>query len=380
MKFLIISYFFPPNAVGAATVMYNLCKHLPYESYSVITTKSELSIGLGVYDREYVLDCNAIRLPVYRRTRFDDLKFFLLTIFKGLSLNKKERFNCLLAVYPTIYNLLGAYVLHKLTKKAFVVYMHDLFSENLFSLSKIRRKFWESIERQIFEAASKILVMNENYKDHYSKNGINNVTILPPSIDLSESNYDTISLKTRFPRKNLRIVFTGSIRPPQENAVLAFLKTIKTISGIEVLFAAPSKREYLKDDFVGFLSKEKCIELQKSADVLFLPLSSNYPIPEELTCAFPCKLLEYLAAGKPILAVVTKGSFVESFIKKYEVGIVVTELSIEKITEAIEKFKDKEERKRYGRNALKTVSLFDAKKQSKRLFSILENTVSHDCS
>ncbi len=378
MKFLIISYFFPPNAVGAATVMYNLCKHLPHESYSVITTQSELSIGLGVYDREYVLDCNAVRLPVYRRTRFDDFKFSLLTVFKGLSLNKKERFNCFLAVYPNIHNLLGAYVLHKLTRKPFVVYMHDLFSENLFSLSKLRRKFWGSIERKILEAASKILVMNENFRDHYSKKGISNVTILPPSIDLSKSNCDTISSKARFPRKNSRIVFTGSVHPPQENAVLAFLKATETMSDVKVLFATPSKKEYLKAVFVGFLSKKECIELQKSADVLFLPLYSNSPISGELKCAFPCKLLEYLAAGKPILAVVPKGSFVESFVKKHEVGIAVIELSIEKIAEAIEKIKDKENWKRYSRNALKTVSMFDAKKQSKRLFSILEDMISRD--
>lgn len=84
----------------------------------------------------FTLDCDTIRLQVHKLTRQDYITFIVLTIFNGLRLSKKQNFDCLLAVYPNIYNLLGAYVLHKLTKKPFVIYMHDLFSENLLSLSR----------------------------------------------------------------------------------------------------------------------------------------------------------------------------------------------------------------------------------------------------
>jgi len=181
----------------------------------------------------------------------------------------------------------------------------------------------------------------------------------------------------------LKIVFTGSVYTAHEDAVVALLEAAKMLEGIQVLFATPRNKgltnhaEYLlKEVNIGFLPKKKCMELQRTADVLFLPLSANSPYPEEVEVAFPCKLLEYLAAGRPVLAVVPEGSFVESFIREHDVGIAVTGVSTEKITEAIEELKDEEKRKRYGRNALKVVKFFDAKKQSKHLLSIFESIVS----
>jgi len=73
--------------------------------------------------------------------------------------------------------------------------------------------------------------------------------------------------------------------------------------------------------------------------------------------------------------VVPEGSFVESFIREHEVGIAISELSIEKIIEAIEELKDEEKRRRYGGNALETAEFFDAKTQSKRLLSILKSII-----
>lgn len=386
MKVLIISFVFPPCATGAATVMYNLCKNLPQKNFVVITAKKEFGIRWGIYDKDYELDCKTVRLPVRTPTTLDLLIFFLLTIFKGLSINKKERIDCILAVHPYFYDLLGAYVLHKLIRKPFVIYLHDLYSEA--KKDALTYRVWVYIERKIFSSASRILVMNEEYRKHYVKRGIRNITIFPPSIDFDyyvrTRNNGTASPTSHIPEEKLLIVYTGSVYAAQESAVLTFLEAVKKVNQVKVLFAVPSEKGYLKDSLkehlkdvnVGFLSKKECITLQKNADVLFLPLSPNSPYPEEIECAFPCKLLEYLAAGKPILAMVPRKSFVESFIKEYEVGVAVTELSIERVTEAIEELKAEEKRKRYGENALKTVLLFDAKKQSERLFSIIENVVS----
>jgi len=202
-------------------------------------------------------------------------------------------------------------------------------------------------------------------------------------IDLSEAGHCETSVASKDKNEGkLKIVFTGSVYKAQEDAVLAFLEAEKRVKNIQVLFATPNRalsnhlKYFLKEINIGFLQKKKCIQLQRTADVLFLPLSFNYPYPEEIECAFPCKLLEYLAAGKPILAVVPKGSFVESFIKEREVGIAVTELSIEKIIEAIEELRDKEKREKYCKNSLRVVKFFDAKPQSKRFLSILEDIVS----
>jgi len=385
VKILIISYFFPPCSTGAATVMYNLCKYLPKTSFSIITAKSDLAIHLGIYDKEYILDCKTTRLPIYKNTSFDHLRFLLLAIIAGLFSNRNKQAGCILAVYPYFSDLLAGYVLHKMTKKPLVIYMHDLCSET--RRKALGYKFLFFLEKKIFSAAATILVMNKKYRAHYLRRGINNLTIFPPSIDLSEAqDYERFVTFGNDNEGKLKIVFTGSVYKTNEDAVLAFLKAAKKAKDVQVLFATPTKEGYLPSHLksaiekvnVGFLSKKKCLELQKTADVLFLPLSCNYPYPEEMECAFPCKLLEYLAAGKSILAMVPRKSFVESFIREYEVGITITDLSIDRIVEAIEELRDEEKREIYSRNALKTISLFDAKKQSERFLSIFENIVSLD--
>lgn len=107
----------------------------------------------------------------------------------------------------------------------------------------------------------------------------------------------------------------------------------------------------------------------------FCPLSPESQYSEELNYCFPSKVLEYLASGKPILAVVPKRSFMEDFIKKHGVGIVVTEASPKKIFDAIEELKDENKRRVFSRNALKTVRLFDSRIRSQQLYSLLNDII-----
>ncbi len=376
MKALIISYSFPPGTRGAPTLMYNLCKYLPKKSFHVITTVTDLAISSGDYDKKYILDCSPIRLPVRTYNMRDGLKFFLLTILHGLLLNKKGEVECVLAVYPYEFDLYAAYILHQLTGKPLIIYMHDLFSEVKREAGLYR--IWKFVEKKIFSAASAIIVTNEKFKEHYSREGIRNVVVLESCVDLNEEDPEAISQRILPSKRNLRIVFTGLVYAANEDAILCFLEAAKKISDIEIMFATASGKDYLTKVSIGFLSKKECSKLQRSADVLLLPLSFKNPYPEEIKCAFPCKALEYLAAGKPILAIAPKGSFMEEFIERNEVGIVVTELSEEKISDAIEKLKDEENRKNFSKNALKTVLLFDARIQAKRLYSLIEHVVSNN--
>jgi len=374
---LIISYSFPPCTKGAPTLMYNLCKYLSKKSFQVMTANSELATHAGDYDAKYVLDCSTIRLPV--RAGKDlraGLKFFFLSILTGLLLNKRGEFNCLLAVYPYEYDLYAAYVLRKITGKPLIIYMHDLFSE-------VRKDawlycIWKSIERRIFSSASAVIVTNERFRNYYLKRGVAKVIVLTSCIDLNEENQQATSqrLSLTRPGKKLRIVFTGLVYKANEDAILCFLNAAEKVKDVEVVFATTSKKDYLKDVSIGFLPKKACYDLQRNADVLFLPLSFNNSYPEEIECAFPTKALEYLAAGRPILAIVPKGTFSEEFVKKNEIGIVVTELSEQKIIDAIERLRDKETRKVFSENAFRAAPLYDARIQARRLYAIVQNVVS----
>ena len=378
LKTIILSYFFPPGSTGAATVMYNLCKHLPVSSYVVITARPEFAVKQGAYDKNLTIEFETIRLPVFDSILSERLKFFLFAVLSGLSLNRKRKLDCILAVYPYFSGLFAGYILSKVTGKPLVVYMHDLFSE----AKRQARLYciWRFLENRVLKSASTILVMNKKYVNHYSNRGIRNLVLFPPSISLSESDlceHSNIS-SSHEDKCPLEIVFTGSAYAAHEDAIAAFLKAAKTVKGLHVSFATPMNfgltenlRQQLKEVSIGFLDKQSCLSLQRNADVLFLPLAFRSPYPDEIECAFPCKLLEYLVAGKPILAVVPENSFVASLIRKHNVGIAVTTPSIEKIVEALERLKDGQLRDLYGCNAAKTARLFDSRLWSQRLDSML---------
>lgn len=359
--------------------MYNLCKNLPRRNYVVITTSEGLSVRRGVFDKEYALNCRSIRLPIFATRLFDQFVFFLLAVFHGVLLSRKERIHSVLAVYPFYFDLLAGYVLHRLLNKPLIIYMHDLFSETIRSARLY--KVWFHLEEKVLSSASVVLVMNEKYVMHYSRRGIRNTAVLPPSIDLADyAAYDSRSPRLERDSRKLQIIYTGSICQPQEEAVLTLLKAANKLDDVEVHIASPSGKGWMKEHVykyvrkmnVGFLPKKECIALQRSADVLFLPLSKDSIYPEEVEVAFPCKLLEYLAAGKPILALVPRGSFVESFTNKYEVGVVVNDLSVDKTVAAINLLKNVKLRETLSQNALRTVKLFDSRTLCKQLLNIVD--------
>jgi len=66
-------------------------------------------------------------------------------------------------------------------------------------------------------------------------------------------------------------------------------------------------------------------DIQREADVLFLPLAFNSPLSEHLRTSSPGKMGEFLAAGRPILVHTPPDSFTTWYFRHYECGVVVDE-------------------------------------------------------
>jgi len=368
MKILIVSYVFPPNAGGAASLLYNLCKFLPKEKYVVITVNNEPSIRNRCFDKDFTLDCNTVRLSTGNYA-FNSLFFSLKVAFKGISLNKSDKFDCILAVHPSIFNLLGAFILHKIIRKPLVLYLHDLIST---SRDSIKRAFWDIIAKIVLLDSNLILVTNETFQRYYARKGIK-TEVFPHCIELFDRKI--VNCIEKSAKDKIKIVFTGMIYEANEDAILSFLDSVKKIArpNIEIVFATQTQKEYIKNFGIGFLPKEKCFELQRSADILLLPLAFKAPYPEEILVAFPYKTLEYLNAGKPILAIAPKGSFLEKFIRNSGVGVVVTDPTTENIMSALEVLSDPEKRKNFSEKALEVIKNFDAKIRAQELYTLLQN-------
>jgi glycosyltransferase involved in cell wall biosynthesis len=77
------------------------------------------------------------------------------------------------------------------------------------------------------------------------------------------------------------------------------------------------------------------LSLQRNADILFLPLAFDSPIPEVILSSAPAKLGEYLAAGSPILVHAPSGSFVTELLRKADAGVIVDTPEPDRLAEAL---------------------------------------------
>lgn len=158
------------------------------------------------------------------------------------------------------------------------------------------------------------------------------------------------------------VVYAGSVYGAQADSVrrlVAALELVARDSELHV-YSATSATEL---EHLGLGSRVRRHEQRApadvaaalaSADVLFLPLSAGGVYhPKLIQTSSPGKLGEYLAAGRPVLAHVPAGSFVESYLTDHDCGLVVAEPSATALAAALERlFGDQELRARLAQNAV----------------------------
>ena len=128
------------------------------------------------------------------------------------------------------------------------------------------------------------------------------------------------------------LLYTGSVYSAQASAFRNLLAALAELDGRFHLnvYTAQSADQMVAHGVCGpevrhlpHTSQDVALELQKRADILFLPLAFVSPIPEVVRSSAPAKLGEYLASGRPILAHAPRGSFVSELLKTHQAALVV---------------------------------------------------------
>jgi hypothetical protein len=113
-------------------------------------------------------------------------------------------------------------------------------------------------------------------------------------------------------------------------------------------------------------------ELQRTADILFLPLAFASPYPEIIRTSSPTKLGEYLCAGRPILVHAPSDSHLAQFARERGFGVVVDQPGPELLVDAIlEIMRDLSLRSVTAAHARDTASLFDHTRTVDEFHSVL---------
>jgi glycosyltransferase involved in cell wall biosynthesis len=383
---LIITRHFPPHSGGAAVVMRSLVEALPNGACHVVCAHPDLYPPGTLFDPALVPE----DLPAtWVRTRFpfrfpgrllpDNLAYVFGTVLAAWRIgarppSRANALGCVVGVYPDRFGLLSALCVSLLFRLPLAAYMHDYLSEGIHGVHRLRRWWWEAVEWAVFRRAALVLAPTPHFIRRYRARGLRRLMVLPhliPSGRQTQAPLPAVGETADETPHPLSIVFTGMLYEAHAQATEAFVRTARALPNVRLTFATPTDPGYLGAARLGPVSRAECLRMQAEADVLFLPLGIESPYPLEVSSALPSKLLDYLAAGKPILAVVPPGSYVAELIEETRAGLAVTTVEPAAIRAAIDRLRDPALRRELGANARRACARFAPDVHVKRFLCAL---------
>lgn len=392
-KILIVSAWAPP-AIGGPQNMYNLFSQFPNDSYCVLTSYygiDEYSARNGTwlkgkyifYDNPGFSDTPESRPEMSRESsgrkaikrlrhavkKNDILKIILgpflifsqiiMIVRAGLRAIGSEKIEVMLGVSDFGPALISTYLLHKISKKPYVLHFYDIYFGNFHPWpGNLLARFFE---RPLLKNAETVIVTNDGtrefYETRYGKD-FAKFTVIYNAVFPTER---VPAGPPRDPKEPRTILFTGRIYWAQAESLKNLVKAVDGIRDgkIKLLFYVPQPPEYVRS--IGFdLSKitlasappDKMPEIQSKADILFLPLSWHTKSPQIIATATPGKLSDYLASGRPILIHAPAWTTLARYAKENDCALVVDENDVGKLREAIVKLlTDKKLGQKLARNA-----------------------------
>lgn len=383
-KSLIISTYAPPM-IGGPMIIYNLFSQFPKNSYSLMVGYS--AIKNQPHNNNYWLAGKYFFYDHPRKTKKDMINedaglppksqninqinkklwsiinFFinklllfkridilinllmqtLIVVKRGINIVKKNNIDILIGISGDGLALISTYLIHKFTKKEYIIYLFDLYKGNKFTPSI--KLLSNIIEPLIIKNAKKIIVTNQGTKELYLKRyGNLQIEIIYNAI--FSDKYEQINTDFK-PSSPFKIIFTGHIYWAQEQSVINLIKAIQLIKDIKInlYLYLPKCPEIIKNlsknyknVIISKVEPEKIPEIQNQADLLFLPLAWETEAPQIIQTATPGKFTDYLISGRPMLIHAPEYSFISQYVKKNNIGLVVDQNNIKILANEIEKF------------------------------------------
>jgi len=378
---MIVSSYAPPS-IGGPQNLYNLFRDTDPSSYCILTsfynidnTSAELGTWLLgeyiFYDKKGETKKTGekpvrIYSPSFGRKVITKLKYLvkrnkfvkqlisislivgqvLSIVHSGQKAIKAKKITSLITISDYGPAMIGGYLLHKITKKPYSIFLFDLYRWNYlpFPGNPLAKIF----EPHMFKAANNIIVTNEGTKEFYEKKygkvisnkmtTIHNSTFGEPYKKVTNS-HD--------PKLPYIIMFTGRIYWPQIQPLLNLIKAVNSIKDVDIKIKiyCPNPKDYLEK--IGIKESEKVSidmappqdmpKIQRSADILFLPLTFKGESMNIVNTATPGKLADYLIVGKPMLVHAPASSYLARYAKENNFAAVIEEDNIGKLVDGIKK-------------------------------------------
>lgn len=405
MKILITSEHYPPEVGAASNRIYSFSEHLRAYNWDVLTLVTRAHTHVIDTDLHACPDTVYLTSPELpsRGLLLDPLYMLFLLIKMFLPSNyKKIRYfdpDIIFTSIPSAESLMVAWIYSKIFRCPLIVDIRTpldywvamnsyyyrrripLLSKILYALNVFSLKIY----RLLYQNACLVTSLTMSLCRILDKQGTRKVALLPNGADLSAVDFSEVELtklrhKIGLSQSDKIIVFVGFFYPYYRLDVV--IKALRLILDqhrehiVLLVVGEGSMKEslmrlasrLLPERSVVFTGAVSGVEVYRyislsQIGVVVLPTDFTY-----FRYAIPIKVYEYLACGKPIIAVAPEGEMTE-LIRKNHVGIVIEPENSKKLGEAIHcLLSNSDLMLKYKRNAKAVAKKFDRSDSAKLLY------------
>lgn len=354
-RFAVVSHILPPSPSGQAMVLYKLLQTVNQDDYCLISTNSHSEHcdepkgsatlpGSFYYLKPafHLARPNRFKLRVLRNV-FNNIWRIYRRAVQLKTIIRENNINVVVSCSGDLYDMPAACLACMWTSTSFVAYMFD---DYMYQWTGPLRQWAVWLEPKFIKQAKAVIVPNEFLKDEYFRRYGVQSTIIRNPCDVQgsggNSSHPVVSDKAMF-----NIVYTGSVYHAHYDAFRNLVQAVQSLGRGDILFhiyTAQPKEQLESEGIAGnsvvyheHIGQEEVNRVLSQADLLFLPLAFNSPIPEVIKTSAPGKMGEYLATGMPILVHAPADSFVSWYFRKNKCGVVIDDNNPVTLAQAIEK-------------------------------------------
>ena len=351
-KFAVLSHVLPPSPSGQAVVLDRILSGVNHEDYCLLTRENtgpdmvnsfSLQARYYILPPELVLNCPNIFGLEHIRSIANILVRILTRKKNILNILRREDTTAIVACTGDLADIPAAFLASRTAHIPFFAY---IFDDYVFQWTGNYRLFAQLVAPFIFKHSAGIIGPNEFICEEYRRRYDVNSTLVRNPCDKNELEKEPYQ---QWPaeRGKIKIVYTGAVYHANYDCFRNLIQAMESLSeyNLELHISTAQTQEQLETQ--GIQSKQVFIhshvpysdilEQQRKADILFLPLAFESPIPEVIRTSAPGKLGEYLASGRPVLAHVPSDSFVAYYFNKHQCGWVADQNDSLELAREIEK-------------------------------------------
>ena len=347
MRFALVSHVLPPDDNSHAAVIHRLLRDLDPRTYCLLSSGSRAADGRpGEPGR---LPGTHYRLPPapqltrgYRlglgwwRNRIN-LSVGVIARARAIAtILRRERCEAVVACTGghEVLDFPAAFLASRLARARFYAYLLDQYGSMV--VLALGERVFPRLESMILKRAAGVIAPSEVLRDDVRRRHGVDAAVIHNPCDLADyagpANADAADGASTARDAERRIVYTGSIGPLHYEAFRTLLTAMASLDrpGLRLhIYSAQSRARLESERICGPVvfhppqPLSAVAALQQQADALFLPLALHSTDPDIVRTSAPGKIGEYLAAGPPILVHAPPDSFLASYFREHQCGIVV---------------------------------------------------------